>query len=68
MNAAIRQPIAPIEDPFGPDYKNCQEARLIQNLLMTPSLLNQSKKEDDAQALGAELAEPDQTIAPTFTF
>ncbi len=68
LNAINNQPISPIEGALGPVSPSGQELVLPQKSSFDSQFFNQPKAEDEAQALGAESAEPFQPVSATFSF
>ena len=68
LNAINNQPISPMEGPLGPVSPSGQELVSLQKPSFDSKFFNQSKGEDEAQALDAESAEPFQPVSATFTF
>ena len=68
LNAINNQPISPVEGVLGPVSQSGQELVLPQKPSFDSQFFNQPKGEDEAQALGADSAEPFQPVSATFSF
>lgn len=63
-----RQPLSPVEGPFGPVDRNAEDLRIAKERSLDAKLYNQPQGEEEAEALETQSVNPYQPSKPIATY
>jgi hypothetical protein len=63
-----RQPLSPVEGPFGPVDPNAENLRISKERALDAKFYNQPQGEEEAEALEMQSADPYQPSKPVVTY